>query len=575
MLTSVENFAQSYQGGQDNGPHVVGVNLGVARGLTNGVPGQYSIVDGTANYRPLTSVTHELFHQFGLQHASAACGGAGVNWPPDQVGYLDGIGLNTTSEPYQFIAAGSPDFSGSVKAQAYDLMSYCAHAGGDDPNTWISPRNWTQLISDFGIDCCLARDVTSSARARTQRVTAPTANATATANADAPLAATASVDPAQLSVTGFVTAGGIWIAHVGPQVGAPLPRGSSADTFTLLARNASGKLLARVPMAATSGGHIDAPLPQLQIIQGARPLVQISAEVPAAGVQSIDVASDGRVVASRTRPARAPRVRVLAPRAGAQVGDTRNVLVRWASSNPEHLVLNAMIDYSRDGGRTWRPIFVGPDSGRASLPRFYFTASRRARIRVRVSDGFNEADALSGVFTALGAPPQVTILTRIAPRLRVPGDARIELTGRAVDQLAQVLSGRSLQWLDGSIVIGAGAAISAGPLPAGVNHIRLLARDPAGRSASATLTVTVDPVDVPFVKLDIPGSVSAGSRVLTFRGIAGIPATLRIGRHSYHIGRNLTVFRLPVGVGYRSLLLQASLTANGVTTPFALLVTRT
>ena len=280
---------------------MIGVNLGVARGLTNGVPGQYSVVDGTANYRPLTSVSHELFHQFGLQHASAACGGAGVSWPPDQQGYLDGIGLNTTSEPYQFIAAGSPDFSPPNRAQAYDLMSYCAHAGGDDPNTWVSPRNWQNLISIFGIGCCQAADAASAASAAPK--TAPRAD---------PLAALAQVDPARLSVIGFVTRAGVRITSVGPQVGAALPSGISADSFTLTALGPSGQVLHTVPMSGTVGGHVDFP-------SGLQPpLAQISGEVPAAGVDSLRIADDGTVIATRDKPPRLPTDRdvlIAAPKA--------------------------------------------------------------------------------------------------------------------------------------------------------------------------------------------------------------------------------------------------------------------
>ena len=570
VLNLVESFAQGYQGGEFNGPHVVGVNLGVARGLTNGVPGQYSVVDGTSNYRPLTSVTHELFHQFGLQHASAACGGAGVTWPPDQQGYLDGIGLNTTSEPYQFIAAGSPDFASPLSAQAYDLMSYCAHAGGDDPNTWISPRNWSQLISNFGINCCDAADVWQQALSRfgLHRSEQPDLAGVVRARTQAadPLAAIASVDPARLSVIGFVTAGGVAITNVGPQVGPASPSGTPADSFTLTARGANGQLLADVPMVGTTGGHIDGAAPE--------PLAQISGEVPVSGVQSIQIENNGQVVASRVRPARAPRVSFLSPRAGAVVGARRTVLVKWRSTNPEHLALTAMLDYSRDGGHTWRTVYVGPDTGRAVLRSFFLTATRRARLRVRVNDGFNESVAVSGRFVALGAPPQVTIWTRITRGLRISGAARVQLSGQAIDQAAQVLSGRSLRWFDGSTLLGVGSAISAGPLPAGVNRIRLLARDSAGRTGSATLTVRVSPVRLPFLTLEIPRSVYRYSKLLTFRAAASVPAILQIDRHSFRLARKLKRFSFRIGSSGASLLLACRVTANGIATPFVVRTTR-
>lgn len=552
VLQRLQNLVQNADDGAINYSHDVGVNMGVARGLTNGIPGQYSVVDGTAGYRPLTSVAHELFHQFGLQHASAACGGAGVSWPPDQQGYLDGIAVDVTSEPYRFIAPRSPDFPSPFKAEAYDLMSYCAHAGGGDPNTWVSPRNWVNLIGIFG-GGGPAADVASAASAR------------ASAAARDPLSALAQVDPSRLSVTGFVTGSGVQITDVGPQVGGGTPNGTAVDSFTLTARGSHGQTLASVPMAATTGGHVDGPTPT--------PLVQISGEVPAGGVHSIQVDDDGKVVASRTRPAKAPRLRVLAPVAGAVLGTRASVLVSWRATNPEHLPLTAIVDYSRDAGRTWRTIFVGPNKGHCSVPSLFLTASREARVRVRINDGWHETSAVSGVFTSLGAPPQVTILTRLGRPARVSGDSQLQLAGQAVDQAAQVLTGRSLRWFDGPFELGTGATISAGPLPAGINRIRLVARDPGGRTASATLVVVVTRVSLPFLELRIPASLSRHARKLTLRAGSSVPATLEIGRPRFQLG---TARRISVSItpGLMPLLLHLEVTTDGVTIPFAVRVAR-
>ena len=54
-------------------------------------------------------------------------------------------------------------------------------------------------------------------------------------------------------------------------------------------------------MAATSNGHVDGAA---QI-----PISQITGEVPAAGVQSIEILDNGTLVASRVRPAIARTVR--------------------------------------------------------------------------------------------------------------------------------------------------------------------------------------------------------------------------------------------------------------------------
>jgi hypothetical protein len=576
---------EGYDDGDFN--HAVGVATGVAYGETNGVPGQYSAVTyNTATYsgnRPVSSVAHELGHQFGLVHASNACGGGtngqtGESWPPDQMGYLDGIGLNTSSEPYQFIANGVGGFT-----HAFDFMSYCAYQpnakppvnqiGGGDPNLWLSPRNWQQLVSNFGTGTGSAID----AIVPTGSISIPPIGRHPVPRVGAPLTADANVNPAMVSVLAFatstpasLTAGApastaqLEIASVGPQVGAATKPGTAADSMKLIARGAHGRVLESVPMAATTGGHIE---------QGGS-LVQLTGEVPVKGVDAIEISSDGTTVATRTRPRKAPTVTVISPAAGAKVGTTRMVDVSWHSTDPEHLRLTATIDYSRNAGRTWRTIFVGPDTGRARLESLWLTASQKAELRVRISDGFNEASANSGVFTAVGAPPEVVILSQYASGLRVSRLASLQLTGEAIDQAGYILSGRQLHWFDGPFSLGTGSSIGSGPLPAGVNHIRLVARDPAGRNATATLTITVARPVLPFLKLKIPTEASPTVHRIALRAGATIPATLTIGRLRFQLGqtRRITV---PVKPGTTPVLLHLSLVAgNGVVTPFTALVRR-
>jgi hypothetical protein len=546
--------------------HFVGVSFPTVAngGYTLTIPGHYSAVDGTGD-RPLTSVSHEVMHQFGLVHASAACGGGGESWPPDQLGYLDGIGVNTTTEPYQFIAAGSPDFPSYP--HAYDLMSYCANAhiyvtgANIDPNDWISPRNWQQLIQNFGVTLPTANDATAAASA---------ARAPAAAG---PLAATAQVHPGELSVIGFVTSDGSQFS-VGPLVGPAKANGNSGASFTLTARGAGGKVIATVPMSMLSSGHIDPPLTNGRIDSPPEPLVEVSGELPAAGVDSLQVSNNGTVVTTRQRPAVAPRISVLSPGARSRVGTKPLVTVRWRATNPEHLPLTAMVDYSTNDGRSWRTIFVGPNRDHLTVRSFDLTASRHARIRVRISDGWNQPSALSKQFVSLGAPPEVTILTQFAKRMRLAGDAAVQLSGTAIDQDAQTLTGRQLRWYDGPFLIGTGAQISAGPLPPGVNHLRLVARDPSGRTASASVTVTITAVRLPFLALAIPKHVGRKARSLTLRGSARIPTTVTIGRDRFRLTTKTKTFVLPISRGRTPLLLHVSVAAAGLTTAYAAVVTR-
>lgn len=538
--------------------HAVGVTSGAAYGLTNSVPGNDSVVQGEE--RPLTSVGHEVMHQYGLVHASS-CNGGGANgqtaeaWPPDERGELDGIGLNTTSEPYDFIANG---LNGYVAA--YDLMSYCAQVGRGDPNDWISPRNWSRLIEIFGVN------PTAGASSRAVAASGSHAHARAGgASGEDPLAADAQLNTGLLRVIGFANSKtGLRITSVGPMVVGDVNRGSSDPAYTLTSTSAGGQALSSVPMYATSGGHVD----------NGGAITQLTAEIPSANANAVAISLDGKALASRTRPAHAPVVRVLSPGAGARVGHGASVLVRWSTKDREPVRLRVAIDYSLNGGRSWRTIFAGADTGHASLPSFYLTASHRARLRVRVNDGFNEAIATSKVFTALGAPPKVAIRTRFAHGASFAPDAPLALLGGAVDQSAHTLAGHSLHWYDGSISLGYGPSIEAGPLPAGVNDIRLVARDSAGRTATATLTIDVAPLSLPGLTLTFPKSISAKSRKFTFSGSAGTPSTLTIGRHSYALKSTRTSFTLVVPRGALSTLVAASVSSEGVVTPFAVEIAR-
>jgi hypothetical protein len=254
------------------------------------------------------------------------------------------------------------------------------------------------------------------------------------------------------------------------------------------------------------------------------------------------------------------------------VGLRPTVLVRWAATNPEHLKLKASVDYSFDNGRTWRTIYIGPNRGQASLTSLYFVASKRARVRVRVDDGFNETIAVSAPFTAVGAPPIVTIADPM-PRTRVAGDARLVMSGSAVDQMLRQLGGRSLRWYDGPFLIGTGSMPVAPPLPPGRSRIRLVATD-AGGSASASVTVTVTKVSLRSFKLRIPSRVSPRSKTLTLMASSAASATLKIGGKSYKLGRKPKTLKLRIKLGRTSLLLELVATIDGHSTPFAVVVSR-
>src|SRR5205823_1466117 len=108
---------------------------------------------------------------------------------------------------------------------------------------------------------------------------------------------------------------------------------------------------------------------------------------------SVSVVSGATTLATRTRSRHIPVVKVLSPRAGATVGRGRTVTVAYSARDADHDPLTAKVEYSRDDGQTFTTLWTGPAGRTAKLSSAQLAGSSRARIRVRVSDGFNEGRA--------------------------------------------------------------------------------------------------------------------------------------------------------------------------------------
>jgi hypothetical protein len=541
-LQFLENWGNAYMffntfAGNPRPDLISGVNID-QRGVT---PCCHSTYDYPAEgfdlvswNRPLTSVGHELGHDLGRNHSdepTGGCGGSGGPWPPDHRGDIQGIGLDMSVYPYKVLYPGLP----GEPSQWYDKMSYCASTNetGSSNDAWTSPYGWLHSISAlslYGQKVGRAPDVVPAA-----------------ANSN-------------LVVTGVMDSSGARITSVQPSATA-LPQPASSS-FQLLSRDSAGRILARTNLFA-----------QLTHDNHGASYLAFQATVPARTVHSISVTANGSVLTTRVRSPKPPRVHVLAPVHLARVGGRRSVTVRWKATEAGHAHLVVAVSYSADGGRHWRVIYLGPNRGRALLPSWYFAGSRDARIRVTASDGFDQTSATSARFTALGSPPQVAIAGPLHG-LRIAGDARLTLSGTAFDQNLHVLRGRRLEWFDGTVALGHGATLNAPPLPAGRNRIRLVARDAAGRTASATVMIRVTAVKLSFLHLHVPAQIARHARQLVMKASSTIPVTLTVAGHRFRLAPKAKALRLTVAPGQRPLLLELSVPEQGVSVPFAVRVLR-
>ena len=510
----------------DNDRQAVGVSTGVIYGLTRTGSWCWSLLDtissaSVENARPLTSVAHEWYHLLGRPHASD-CDGGGSNgqvaesWPPDQEGYLQSVGINTQlgsgvgGTPYD-VVPGSPGLYHKDPNAWYDFMSYCAdstnlaHPLTDalTLDSWISVHNWNAVLS---------------ARAYARRV-APRAAARVEGPKVASLVISAAASPADATAT---------ILSVTP-VQAQAQR-ASESAYHLIAADASGATLADVPMLEGSD-HTDHSTPGLSL----------HAVVPATAVARVSIVKDGSTLATRERSAHAPTVTAPTVRAGRP-----NATVTWTATDADADPLVVTVDYSRDGGRTWRQIFAGPNRGKATFPARYLSRAKHARVRVSLRDGFNQTTALSKVFRARGAPPVVHI-TNPADGLRQPNDATLVLAGQAFDDRGRALTGSHLRWLAGRRLLGTGQQIAVSGLPASTRRIVLVARDSAGRTARDAVTLRLSAARPLFLAASGPKTASRRARRLVLKVASSLPARLVV------TGRGVRTQRFAVSRRPRSL----------------------
>jgi hypothetical protein len=452
--------------------------------------------DRIAQYSP----AHELGHALSAPHAGTGCGAnangqVGEQWPPDQNGRLQG----TAFDPSDIALSGRIDPHVDTDADAlFDLMSYCRNA--DHIDTWLSARNWNRATSAM-VDLRLRLGGASAAQA-------PAASRRGFA--------VGVVGESRGSITRVAAPDG------NDRVPAPDP--GSPVLLRSLSGSGATLLEAGVTVVGNSeggpGGAFAGPV--------------------AAGAAAVELVRAGTVL-DRVERSRRPSLRLLSPRARARA--RRGLVVRWRARDPEGAPLQATVDFSRDG-RTWATVFQGPSRGRARLPRSVLPASRRARVRVTVNDGFTERTATSGRFRTAGSPPVPRIERPAAPE-RLTAGARVLLAGTALDDRLRNLRGRSLTWFAGRRRLGHGERLTV-RLPAGAVTLRLVARDSLGRTGSARRRVRVRPAPLRLLALEAPPHVRRGARSVALAVRVSAPATLRAGGRRVRLGTAATRVRLPL-----------------------------
>lgn len=489
--------------------------------ISNG-SGQSWINDhtGIANgNRPYTALSHELFHLVSALHASSCNGGGDPtknqegmvydSWPPDQKGYLQALALDRSdgsggsNGPFRFVTAGNP------QPEAYDFMSYCA----------VKPGG-------LGVDLCVQLGEGPQLPAvRPPRIAS---------------------GPRQACEWRCAAGDGHGRrpADARRRTGGRTAKDRAPTPYHAIARDSAGAVVGDVVL---TGDTVHT--------EGAPSQLLLTAYVPARRAARVDLVLDGAVLASKQASAHVPRVRLLAPRPRARLRGTGGMTVRWLATDADGDRLTERVEYSTNGGRSWNMIGSTADRRAMALPAGLFSRSSRARVRVTATAGFHVATAVSGLLTAAGRPPQVTITD---PRggMRVPSDASLHLSGVAFDDRFATLRGRALSWYDGARLLGHGAQFTAsGALAPGRRRLRLVARDRFGRAAARSVVIRVLPSTPRVVFLRAPRRIGRRARVVAMRLATAGPVTVSLGRARFAAGRRPRRLLIPVRPGARALTL--------------------
>ena len=519
--------------------------IAIVKGLANGVNSDhfswssltvrnYSVVNSD---RPLTSVAHEVYHHLGFEHAGTNCsgavaGGGAADWPPDERGLLQGVGTDVRpayrGSALKIFSRGQRDAALNL-IENFDFMSYCA----GESNTWISVRNW------------------SAANARVSSAVRRPAGAPALARSAQAGGRTVAINATVLPERGR-------IGSVGPG-GSRLSTPAGDGSLRIVVRDAAGQVLSDLPVAGQPGvvdGDPTAP---------GSSMTRVTAVVPARGAQSVELVRAGVVLDVRTRSSRAPAVALRAPGRKTRVRSRqRSVRVRWRARDGDGDPLNLILEYSDDNGRRWRGVAAGLTRSSFRLPASFLSHARRARLRLRANDGWNESVAVSRPFRVDGPPPAVTIL---APRPggRIPADQVINVEGSAFDDRGRRLGRRALRWFDGRRQIGRGERTSVLLRP-GRRSLRLRARDRRGRVQQARARVRVIPVKPRFVVLGAPARIRRKARFVRLRVASSVVGTLAVGRQRFPVDRRARRYRVRVRRGRKPVVLRPRLRSGGRST---------
>jgi hypothetical protein len=238
----------------------------------------------------------------------------------------------------------------------------------------------------------------------------------------------------------------------------------------------------------------------------------------------------GAQLDSRTVSNNAPVVTVISPNGGESLSGA-TATISWSASDADNDTLKYVIQYSNDGGNSWRPLAVDYPNTTLDLDLTSIAGGDSSLIRVIANDGIlTSQDQSDAVFSVAKKAPQTEIDTHDAAVFS--GDQTITLEGSGNDMEDGQLPDSSLQWssnLDGVLGQGESISINAQQLTEGTHTITLTAQDSDLQTGTASITIHV------YREFS---SLSADTTPLNFTAQQGGPVTTGQFIPVWHLGNH-------------------------------------
>ncbi|NOZ27514.1 MAG: hypothetical protein GXP39_05605, partial [Chloroflexi bacterium] len=257
--------------------------------------------------------------------------------------------------------------------------------------------------------------------------------------------------------------------------------------YSLRLLDGGGGILAQhafTPTLESAGRSVDGGSP--------RSMGRIYLVVPwVSGTAHIGIWHDDRELAGRDVSAHAPTVTVTYPN-GGEVWGSQPVTVTWTANDADGDLLHYLVQYSADGGNTWRVLAGRLSDTFYALNPMNLPGGDQALIRVAANDGVNTGrDVSDATFQVANKPPEARILAPASGRTFVQGQPVI-LRGVAHDREDGRLTGSSLTWtsdLDGAV--GTGRVVVMPSPSVGAHRITFTATDSRGLIATDEVQIEV------------------------------------------------------------------------------------